>query len=893
MTRPDDLPVLPAFIAERLAQPRAVALAERVGGRTLALRSDEVHGRAAAVAYALRARGIAAGDRVALIANNRVDWLVADFGILYAGCVVVPTFATTAADQLRFILADSEAKLVFTDDAATAAAIRAAAPDAPPIVAFEGDGEGSFAAFVAAGTALHAADPPALAGFAAGAAPDDLAVLIYTSGTTGIPKGVMLSHRNLVSDAVTAFDRATSGVTEGAVALSVLPFAHIYEHTNALGFLYTLAAHYVTVPERLMDDLRVLRPVFVAFVPRIFERLLAGIVGNARARGGAQAKLVPWALEVGAAYERARRDGTRISPALRLRRALANALVLKKIKPKLGLDRLAYFVSGSAPLHRDTALTLAGMGLEICEGYGLTETSPTVTVNRPADNILGSVGPPLPNVQVKIAADGEVLVKGPNVMLGYYHVPAAEQPFTADGWFQTGDIGELRGTHLYITDRKRELFKSSGGKWISPARIESAIKRSVYVGQVMAFGNSRPHPGVLLAPNWELVRRELEHSGRPHDRRAGAPRRRARADGARGRDADRGPGQLRADSARRDLAARPDRRGRRALAHAQGQAAGGRAALRAADRGRLRRGPACARRQLMGSTWRSSAREPPSGRWYSPTAAAQTRHAWAAGARAVAEAGWSAYSFDLRGHGQSDRAPEGRYDLDGFVADIAAVAALVGRPAVFVGASLGGLAATVWAGEHGGDGGGTARGLVLVDVGVRARAAGVERIVGFMQRHADGFASLEEAAGAVAAYAPGRERGPRPDGLRKNLRLDGDGRYRWHWDPRLLDSFDAEQVLHNARVEAALRALRVPLCVVHGGHSDVLDAAIAQETARLGHGSVAWSVRRRTWWPATPTTPSARRCCSSWPRSRSRKAASPARQNARTCVTKPCRRSTR
>jgi long-chain acyl-CoA synthetase len=509
MTLSDDLPILPAFVAERLAQPRAVALGERVGGRTRALRSDEVHQQAAAVAHAIRARGIAQGERVALIANNRVDWLVADFGILYAGCVVVPMFATTAADQLRYILADSEAKLIFTDDAATAATIRAAAPDAPEIVTFEGDGEGSFAAFVASGTPAHQADPQAVARFADGIALDDLAVLIYTSGTTGIPKGVMLSHRNLVSDAVTAFDRTDSGVNEGALALSVLPFAHIYEHTNALGFLYTLAIHYVTVPERLMDDMRVLRPEFIAFVPRIFERLLAGIVGKAQAAGGAQAKLVPWALAVGTAHERARRDRTPISPALRVQHALANALVLKKIKPKLGLDRLAYFVSGSAPLHRDTALTLAAMGMEVCEGYGLTETSPTVTVNRAADNILGSVGPPVRGVQVKIAADGEVLVKGPNVMLGYYHVPPEEQPFTPDGWLQTGDIGELRGTHLYITDRKRELFKSSGGKWISPARIESAIKRSVLVGQVMAVGASRPHPGVLLAPNWELVRHEL------------------------------------------------------------------------------------------------------------------------------------------------------------------------------------------------------------------------------------------------------------------------------------------------------------------------------------------------------------------------------------------------
>ncbi len=216
----------------------------------------------------------------------------------------------------------------------------------------------------------------------------------------------------------------------------------------------------------------------------------------------------------------------------------------------------------------------------------------------------------------------------------------------------------------------------------------------------------------------------------------------------------------------------------------------------------------------------------------------QTRHAWDGTARTVAARGWSAYSFDLRGHGESDRAPDGVYDFDGFARDVAAVAALVGRPAVLVGASLGGAAALLWAGEHGGDGGGNARGLVLVDIGVRSRDAGVERIIGFMQRHADGFASLEDAATAVAAYAPQRERSARPEGLRKNLRLDGDGRYRWHWDPQLLANFDLDAVARSARIEAALRALRIPMTVVHGGRSDVLDAATAEETARLGHGTV-------------------------------------------------------
>jgi long-chain acyl-CoA synthetase len=504
-----ELPTLPAFIAEHLAKPRSTALAERREGRTRSLSAADALQTAAAVAHALRARGIGRGDRVAILAENSVDWLLADFGILFAGAVVVPMYATTAADQLAFILADSETKLVFAGGEAAAARLRTAVPKAPPIVVFEGTGDDGFEAFVRSAPA-PADEAAVLASYRDGIALDDLAVLIYTSGTTGQPKGVMLSHRNLVSDVTSAFDSTTAGMQLGQTGLSVLPFAHIYEHTDALGYLYNGIVHYVTTPDRLLDDLRAVRPHYVAVVPRIFERLIAGIIGSARAAGGARKRLVPWAILVGTAYERATRDGG-ASPWLRAQHALASKLVLSKIPATLGLDRLVYFVSGSAPLHRDTALTLAAMGFTVLEGYGLTETSPVVTVNRPTDNALGTVGPAIGGVEVKIADDGEVLVKGPNVMLGYYHLQAAEQPFTADGWFQTGDIGTIDAHgHLMITDRKKELFKTSGGKWIAPARVETAIRRSIYVGQVLVYGDNRPHPAALVAPNWGLVRPKLE-----------------------------------------------------------------------------------------------------------------------------------------------------------------------------------------------------------------------------------------------------------------------------------------------------------------------------------------------------------------------------------------------
>jgi len=500
--------ILPAFIAERLSTPRPIALAERRGEGTRILTSGEVHERAAAVASAIRAAGLQRGDRVAIVAENSVDWLIADFGILYAGCVVVPIFASVAEDQLSYILGDSEAKLVFVGQPDIATRVRASVPAPPPIITFYQPGSAGFDAFVASGAAAAEVDPGRLEGFQWGIGPDDLAVLIYTSGTTGTPKGVMLSHRNLLSDVVIAYDPLTSGMDGSHTALSVLPFAHIFEHTDVLGYVYNQVALHVTTPDQLLTDLRAVRPHFAACVPRIFERLLAGIIGKARGEGGAKAKLVPWAIEIGTAYERAlRAQGP--SPLLRGLYALADRLVLSKIKPALGLDRLHYFVSGSAPLHRDTALALAGMGIDVCEGYGLTETSPVVTVNRPADIKLGSVGPPIAGVSVRIAEDGEILVQGPNVMLGYYHTPPDEQPFTSDGWFQTGDIGTFDGNHLVITDRKKELFKSSGGKWIAPSRIETAVKRSISIGQVMAFGDNQPHPAVLVAPNWELLRTEL------------------------------------------------------------------------------------------------------------------------------------------------------------------------------------------------------------------------------------------------------------------------------------------------------------------------------------------------------------------------------------------------
>ena len=501
---------LPDHITTSLRPARARAFGERLGGEEWRyLSSGRMLDRARSIACALRYSGIERGDRVALISNNRLDWIAANFGILLAGCVVVPIFATLAADQVDYIFEDSDAKLAFVESEFDIERLRSTCEHLPRTVHFDGTGPDSLATFEARGAAHVAAGPAIVATFSEALDPSELAVLIYTSGTTGNPKGVMLTHDNLTSNAKDTFAYAFDGIAKDDPVLSVLPFAHIYEFTLLLGFIQYDCSLHVTQPDFLVADLKEVRPVTMALVPRIYERLLAAIVGKAKAEGGLRARLVPWALGIAREHAAASVEGRRPSVVQQAQYALAHRLVLSKVKPALGLDRVHWLASGSAPLHRDIALTFAGLGIPICEGYGLTETSPVVTATRQDGIRYGSVGKPIPNVTLKIAADGEILVKGPNVMKGYYHLPG-EQPISNDGWFSTGDIGEIdKDGYLFITDRKKELIKTSGGKYIAPGRVESSIKRSIYIAQVLVIGDGRPFPAALVVPNWDLVRKEF------------------------------------------------------------------------------------------------------------------------------------------------------------------------------------------------------------------------------------------------------------------------------------------------------------------------------------------------------------------------------------------------
>lgn len=442
---------LPGLLRSALSAARWDALLERSAGSWAALSSEAVLGRIEALARASRA-SCQPGHRIAIVSANRVDWIIANFAILFARCVSVPIFPTQTLEHIAHIVDDCDAKLIFVD---AAAAKRIAKLNlTAQIVNFDGEGSDSLEAFEGYGRGMHAPlDDHALKS-------SDLAVLAYTSGTTGVPKGVMLSHGNLVHNTLDAFGYAFKPVQRGEPVLSVLPLSHVYEHMLIFGYLKTGTPIYVTRDVmQLLSDMQSVRPVVMASVPRILEALVASIRSRAKNAGGLQARLVPWALNVACEYARAKYIGGRVPPGLALVHRAARALVLQNIPPALGLDRARFIPCGSVPLQLDVLLTLLGTGIIVIEGYGLTECSPLVSVNLPEENAPGSVGKPISNVEVRIAQDGEILVRGADVMQGYYRdPPATAAALDRDVWLHTGDVG--RG--IRIAGARRERDKTIG-----------------------------------------------------------------------------------------------------------------------------------------------------------------------------------------------------------------------------------------------------------------------------------------------------------------------------------------------------------------------------------------------------------------------------------------------
>jgi len=492
------------------AKPRH--LLYKKDGAWRAVSSDEFKAAVEELSLGLRALGVEPGDRVAILAENRPEWAYADLATLAAAAVDVPVYASLTAAQVLYILKDSEAGVCFVSNAAQAAKVaqvRAQAQALRHVIRMSEEpvpGTVSLAEVREKGRPVLAGDPGAVRGRAAGLDPDGVATIIYTSGTTGDPKGVMLSHANIVSN-VAAAVAAFPVFGPDDVALSFLPLCHIFER---MAGYYMMLSRGVTIAyaesvDAVPANMAEVRPTVMCSVPRLYEKMHDRIQEKVAADSPLRQRIFRWGMGVGLEAFRHRVSKTKAPAALRVQRALAEKLVFAKIKRRVG-GRLKLFVSGGAPLSREIAEFFGAVGLLILEGYGLTETSPVITVNRPRDFRPGTVGRPLDGVEVKIAPDGEILTRGPHVMKGYFNKPeATAEAIDREGWFHTGDIGFLEDGFLTITDRKKDLIVTSGGKNIAPQPIEGALKKSPLIAEVVMIGNKRNFPAALVVPRFEAL----------------------------------------------------------------------------------------------------------------------------------------------------------------------------------------------------------------------------------------------------------------------------------------------------------------------------------------------------------------------------------------------------
>ncbi len=452
----------------------------------------------AAMARQIRARGIGKGDRVVVLSESRIEWGLADLAILSVGGVTVPVYATLPANQVAPLLADSGAVGAFVSSAEHKKKLegaRAASPGLRWIHTFDTDPW--------PGVAPGAVDPTVPV------QPDDLATIMYTSGTTGEPKGVMLTHGNIVSEVLLSLQAMELRTSD--VYLSLLPMSHVFERLN--GFHTMLYAGvriaYAESLDAVSKNMREVRPTIVMAVPRMYEKILARAEDRATAAGFPSAPLWRWARRVAVAWAAARAEGRAVPATLAIQHALASRLVYRKLIAALG-GRTRMHISGGAPLHRDVALFFSGCGLPIFEGYGLTETSSAISVNGFGKHKLGSVGPLLRNVELRFAPDGELMVKGPLVMKGYWQKPDATAAAMEGGWFRTGDIGEMDADgFLRITDRKKDLLVTSGGKKVAPQPIEAALKSTGRIAEALLVGDGQKFIAALIVPTAGIAREQV------------------------------------------------------------------------------------------------------------------------------------------------------------------------------------------------------------------------------------------------------------------------------------------------------------------------------------------------------------------------------------------------
>ena len=509
------------FLDRVAATPQAESFRYPVSGGWQSTTWQQTGDRVRALAAGLISLGVAAEERVAIISTTRHDWVLADFAIMCAGAATTTVYPTTPADDVAFILADSGSRFAFAENDTQIEKLREyreKLPELEQVVTFDGTADDdwviSFEELERRGRE-HLSTLPNVVDTAVDAiGPENLATLIYTSGTTGRPKGVRLVHDNWTYEgkAIEALDL----LQPNDVQYLWLPLSHSFGKVLLSG---QLAIGFASAVDgditKLVEKLGVVRPTFMAGAPRIFEKVQHRVTSMVEEEGGAKAKIFHWAYGVGRQVSALQRAGKSVSPALKVQHAIADRLVFSKLRGRFG-GQVRYFVSGSAALSDKVAEFFHAAGILILEGYGLTETSAASFVNRPHDYKFGTVGWPLPGTEVRVADDGEILVRGPGVMRGYHNLPReTEETLTDDGWFRTGDIGELDDQgFLRITDRKKDLIKTSGGKYVAPQAIEVMFKALCpYASAIVVHGDGRNYVCALIALDPEAIEKWAEQNG--------------------------------------------------------------------------------------------------------------------------------------------------------------------------------------------------------------------------------------------------------------------------------------------------------------------------------------------------------------------------------------------
>jgi long-chain acyl-CoA synthetase len=490
--------------------PKPDFLLVKKNDRYTPISTEEFGARIRHFSLGLQDLGMSKGDKLVVLSENRPEWTMTDFACLAAGGVTVPIYTTLMPEAVKYIITDSDAKfVVFSNEFQwhKIAAVKADLPQVRQFITFAESAPAgclTFDQIAKRGAEIDKARPQAFEERALGVKAGDEASIIYTSGTTGVPKGVILTHGNLVSNITTAADLLDFNVKD--TVLSFLPLSHILERMVTFAYVYrgcTIA--YAESVEAVAQNLVEVKPHIMVSVPRIFEKIYAKVMDNVLAGSGLKRKIFFWGVRVGKEYGRRKLARQRIGPWLAFRRNLAHKLVYIKVIEKTG-GRIRFFVSGGAPLSKDIAEFFYALGIVIMEGYGLTETSPAIALNTFENLKFGTVGKPIPGIEVKIAADGEILTRGPHVMKGYYKKPEENREIFEDGWLKTGDIGRIdEDGFLAITDRKKDLIVTAGGKNIAPQPIENALKTNAYILNAVVIGDRKHFIAALIVPNFEKL----------------------------------------------------------------------------------------------------------------------------------------------------------------------------------------------------------------------------------------------------------------------------------------------------------------------------------------------------------------------------------------------------